>query len=399
MVKRERYTPSDVGPSPLDWDTPYLKDISSLITNGFVGTATPFYTEEEGITYLYGTNVRENKIDLTGVRKITLEFHQKQSKTELQTGDLLTVQSGHIGATAVVPPELSGSNCHALIVSRLYQSKVEPYFLSYYLNSHIGKARMRGLEVGSTILHINTKDLKKFRVSLPPLPEQKKIARILSTWDRGIETVERLIANSKAQKKALMQQLLTGKRRFPGFEVEWRNKRLGQLCTIKTGKKDVNEGNAAGKYPFFTCAKEPTFSDVFSFDTEALLIAGNGAIGTTHYINGKFEAYQRTYVISEFHGCSARFLYHHIRFFFARDVEREKQHGAMPYIKLGLLKNYKVQLPDVHEQAEIVKVLDKLEKDEICWNSNHNLLTSQKKALMQQLLTGKRRVKVDEVTA
>lgn len=80
----------------------------------------------------------------------------------------------------------------------------------------------------------------------------------------------------------------------------WQTKRLGDLCDIKTGKKDVNEGNPDGKYPFFTCAREHTYSDEYSFDTEALLVAGNGDVGHVSYYKGKFEAYQRTYVLSGF---------------------------------------------------------------------------------------------------
>ncbi|MCP9911640.1 restriction endonuclease subunit S [Cyanobium sp. BA20m-p-22] len=89
----------------------------------------------------------------------------------------------------------------------------------------------------------------------------------------------------------------------------WQTRNLGDLCRIRTGKKDVNEGNPEGEFPFFTCAAEHTFSDNYSFDTEALLIAGNGDVGKVSYYNGKFEAYQRTYVLSEFTEVSPQFLY------------------------------------------------------------------------------------------
>ena len=89
----------------------------------------------------------------------------------------------------------------------------------------------------------------------------------------------------------------------------WRTRNLGELCRIRTGKKDVNQGNPAGKFPFFTCAAEHTFSDSYSFDTEALLIAGNGDVGNVSYYKGKFEAYQRTYVLSDFAEVLPRFLY------------------------------------------------------------------------------------------
>ena len=210
-VLRERYTPTDIGPSPLHWGAPFLADVSSLITNGFVGTATPHYTDETGVRYLYGTNVRANRINLKGLRYVNHAFDEKESKTRLRAGDLLTVQSGHIGTTAVVPMELEGANCHALIVTRLDKAKIDPHFISQYLNSEIGIARMRGLEVGSTILHINTKDLKRFRIPLPPLPEQQKIASILLNSDREIEVLHCKVKLLVSQKKGLMQQLLTGK--------------------------------------------------------------------------------------------------------------------------------------------------------------------------------------------
>lgn len=130
-IKRERYTPNDVGPSPTEWYAPRLSEVSTLISNGFVGTATPFYTDDSGVPYLYGMNVRANKLDPKGIRYITQEFHDAQAKTALKDGDLLTVQSGHIGTTAVVPPEFEGANCHALIVTRLKKDKANPNFLSY----------------------------------------------------------------------------------------------------------------------------------------------------------------------------------------------------------------------------------------------------------------------------
>ncbi|MGB4345146.1 MAG: restriction endonuclease subunit S, partial [Burkholderiaceae bacterium] len=203
-VKREKYTPSDIGPTPSDWEDPYLKDVSIFISNGFVGTATPFYTGSSGVAYLYGTNVRENNVDLKNTRYITKEFHNRQKKTELRTGDLVTVQSGHIGTTAVIPLELEGANCHALIITRLDASIMNPEFLSEYLNSEIGKARLRGLYVGSSILHINTKDLKRFRVPLPNVKEQEKIIHILNAWNKAIDLVELFIQNSEKKKKAIL---------------------------------------------------------------------------------------------------------------------------------------------------------------------------------------------------
>jgi type I restriction enzyme S subunit len=138
----------------------------------------------------------------------------------------------------------------------------------------------------------------------------------------------------------------------------WEIKKLGDLCQIKTGKKDVNQGNPNGKYPFFTCAREHTFSDSFSFDTEALLIAGNGDVGNVSYFNGKFEAYQRTYVLSNFVTILPKFLFLILDGKLKSSMSNQKLGNTMPYIKLGMLTDFEIPLPPISEQQRIVAILD-----------------------------------------
>ena len=125
----------------------------------------------------------------------------------------------------------------------------------------------------------------------------------------------------------------------------WVTKNLGDLCRIRTGKKDVNEGNPDGEFPFFTCAAEHTFSDNYSFDTEALLIAGNGDLGKVSYYKGKFEAYQRTYVLSDFTEVSPRFLYLILDGKLKDTVSKQKLGNTMPYIKVGMLTDFQLPVP------------------------------------------------------
>lgn len=141
-------------------------------------------------------------------------------------------------------------------------------------------------------------------------------------------------------------------------DQEWPIVKLESVCKIKTGKKDVNQGNPSGKYPFFTCAKEHTYSDEYSFDTEAILIAGNGDVGATSYYKGKFEAYQRTYVLSDFKDVSARYLFFILSNSLKKNVSGQKQGNTMPYIKLGMLQNFELPLPPLEIQEQIVSELE-----------------------------------------
>jgi type I restriction enzyme S subunit len=159
----------------------------------------------------------------------------------------------------------------------------------------------------------------------------------------------------------------------------WETKKLSEVCLIKTGEKDVNQGNPTGKYPFFTCARRHTFSDTFSFDTEALLIAGNGDVGNVSYYNGKFEAYQRTYILYNFDYILPRYLFLILDGTLKSSMSNQKLGNTMPYIKLGMLKEFKIPLPPLLEQKQIVSILDKAFEaiDKAKDNAEQNLKNAQ----------------------
>lgn len=154
---------------------------------------------------------------------------------------------------------------------------------------------------------------------------------------------------------------LSGERYKAGNDYSsavWPMITLGSLCKIETGKRDANHGNPDGEYHFFTCAKDHSYIDTFAFDTEALLIAGNGDVGAIKYFKGKFDAYQRTYVLSEFKEVSAKYLYHVLSLNLKKDLDLLKQGNTMPYIKMGMLAEYLLPLPPLEEQERIVTELD-----------------------------------------
>lgn len=199
------------------------------------------------------------------------------------------------------------------------------------------------------------------------LPEA---TRLLRRWMTAPNAFEGNTALAQAVERARIGEggdfNLSGDRYLSAqsnYSGNWPTATLESICVISTGKKDVNQGNINGKYPFFTCAREHTYSDEFSFDAEALLIAGNGDVGHVRYFNGKFEAYQRTYVLHSFlEIVSAKFIFSMLQQGFKLHLERMSQGNTMPYIKKGMLAEYEIPLPPLEVQHQIVADIEGYQK-------------------------------------
>jgi len=182
-------------------------DLFPKIRNGFVGVATPYYVNY-GVKYLQGKNIKNGKIDATGLIFINQEFHQKKTNSILKTNDILMVQSGHVGECAVVTEDYDNANCHALLVLSPKSSKlINSKFVVYYFYSEIGKKKIALIKTGNTIEHILASDIKEVALLFPCLAEQTKIANFLSAIDQKIEVVAQQIEQAKTWKKGLLQQM------------------------------------------------------------------------------------------------------------------------------------------------------------------------------------------------
>lgn len=135
--------------------------------------------------------------------------------------------------------------------------------------------------------------------------------------------------------------------------------RIGDLTKIRTGKLDANASSEDGQYPFFTCSKEPLKISTYSYDCECVLVAGNGDLNVKYY-NGKFDAYQRTYIIED-NGKGKLYIPYLYYFMdgYVEELRKQSIGGVIKYIKLGNLTNALIELPDVETQKSIVKVLSK----------------------------------------
>ena len=173
-----------------DWEQRKLGDIYGSIGNAFVGTATPYYAEQ-GHFYLESNNVKDGQINHNSEIFINDEFYEKQKDKWLHTGDMVMVQSGHVGHAAVIPEELDNTAAHALIMFINPKEEIEPYFLNYEYQTDKAKKKIENITTGNTIKHILASDMQEFVVDVPKYEEQKVIAGYFCNLDHLITLHQR----------------------------------------------------------------------------------------------------------------------------------------------------------------------------------------------------------------
>ena len=271
----------------------------------------------------------------------------------------------------------------------------------FYLLRYVDLTRITG-DVGVPGLNREMAYMEPVRFPIA-LPEQKKIAHILSTVQRAIEAQERIIQTTTELKKALMNKLFTeGLRHEPQKQTEigpvpesWEVVPLGELVNFTTGKLNSNAAVEDGEYPFFTCSKETFWIDNYAFDTEAILLSGNNAqaIYSVKHYKGKFNAYQRTYVITV--NDTARISYRFLSQMLSRSPERLRVisiGSSTKYLTLGLLLNLPVAIPTYAGGVKIGDWLDTIDQKIQEHEAKRKTLQDLVRTLLHELMTAKTRV-------
>jgi type I restriction enzyme S subunit len=405
------------------WSKVLLEDIldpSRKITYGILKPDNPCDFPKLMIRtkdYTYGW------ITHNDVMKVSTALDAEYQRSRVKTGDIvLTVVGNNVGISAVVPKQFDGANISRAVARLAFQDSQSSEFHSQLLKSDWFNNFVYSQQTGGAQPVINLSVLKKLKFPCPPLPEQRKIANILGTWDKAINTTERLIDNSKQQKKALMQQLLIGKKRLlddsgKPFEGEWEEVTIGSTSKCFSGgtPSRSKEEYYGGDIPWITSGKlnDRFVTSVKEYISElglknssakvvkngSLLIAMYGATAgkvAVNKLNGA-TVNQAVLALEPNKHCHNLFLFY---LFEAEMVKALKLvQGGQPNLSAAIIKGIKIKLPSLTEQRKIAVILTNAEKEVELFEQQCAHLKQEKKALMQQLLTGKRRVKVDNTEA
>ena len=222
------------------WECDRLKNIFRTIRNAYVGTVTPYYVEK-GHFYLESNNVKNGKINYNSQIFINDEFYEKQRDKWLKTNDIVMVQSGHVGHTAVIPKEINNTAAHALIVFTDYKKKVNPHFLNYQFQSSSKKKELDLISTGNTIKHILASEMKSFKMDFPTAEEQSAIGSLFCTLDDLLTSYKDNLANYQSLKAVMLSKMFpkagqtVPEIRLDGFKGEWEVKKLENVLEFYAG--------------------------------------------------------------------------------------------------------------------------------------------------------------------
>lgn len=215
-----KFKDSPLGRIPVEWEVRPSIAICRQIVVGIVIRPVQYY-KPDGIPVLRSANVRENCIDPSNLVYMSAKDNEALAKSQLFTGDLVTVRTGYPGTTAVVSAEFNGCNCVDVVISRPEHGKVRSSFLSIWINSDLGKRQVLEGQGGLAQQHFNVGAMKSLLVKLPGLPEQQRIEESLKAQRSVDDHLHGVLAKCCALKTALMQDLLTGRKRVtPLLELE-----------------------------------------------------------------------------------------------------------------------------------------------------------------------------------
>lgn len=357
--------------------------------------------------YLGNRNVRWVGFKTENLNEMYFSDREKE-KFALLHGDILMCEGGEVGRCSIWNDSYENVYYQKALHRLRGKGSISPYYFQQYMQLVSGSKLLEDFTSRTSIAHLTREKLLELPVKCPPLPEQRKIAKILQTWDRAIATTEKLIDASKQQKKALMQQLLTGKKRFAGFEGEWERYALRDIVSVSSKNYDPKSGSEN-----FTCIELEHLPQgggkLLGSASSQELASAKSRFSSGDVLFGKLRPYLRKFYMPKFDGvCSTEiwvlqgnskivnsYLYYFVQTEMFLNEANKSTGSRMPRADWNSVSEMIVRLPTIEEQIKISKILSILDIEIDSLIGQLANLKHEKKALMQQLLTGKRRVKVD----
>ena len=335
--------------------------------------------------YLGNSNVRWGTFDLENLK--TMHFSEKEiNKFSLQKNDILMCEGGEVGRCAIWENESREIYYQKALHRLRSKGKILPRYFYHYIAFIAGTKLLDDQTTKTSIAHLTREKLSALKIPVPPLEEQIQIAETLSTWDNAIQTTEKLLENSRRQKKALMQRLLGDEKR-----KNWKKVLVSEICNIGRGrvisKKEIEENQ--GIYPVYSSQTSDNgimgYLNSFDFNGEYVTWTTDGVnAGTVFYRNGKFNCTNVCGVLSsKIAELDLKFL----AYILSTETYKYVSHTlANPKLMNGIMGSIELELPVIEKQQKIAEIISTADQEIETLQRKLECLKLEKGALMQRLL-------------
>ncbi|MDA3885117.1 MAG: restriction endonuclease subunit S [Candidatus Delongbacteria bacterium] len=396
------------------WKTSKLKNYTIKIGSGVTPRGGSAVYKKSGIPLIRSQNVLHNRLELNDVAYIDEKQHEKMKGSKVYPNDvLLNITGASIGRCCVVPLDIDQANVNQHVCIIRLNDKFNPNFLSSYLNSWYGQKQITSYQSGGSREGLNFVQIGNLLVPNLKQQEQKAIADILSTWDSAIEKTEKLIVKKEKIFKWLLDELITKKAKKEG----WKEVKLGDVCEMNSGGTpksfvqeyydgdilwiSISDMTSSGMYIKDTQRKLTQLgienSSAKIFPSYTVFFAMYASIGEVCISQLPASSSQAILGIIPNNDVTNHYLYYYL-ISIKDKIKRQGQIGTQSNINAQMVKKFKIPLPDIEIQNIIVLALNYAKIEIKNMNQILEKYQSQKRGLIQKLLTGKWRVKVNAVT-
>jgi type I restriction enzyme S subunit len=395
MVVPKGYKQTVVGIIPEDWKCIAVNDVLEEISMGPFGsdiTVSNFI--KSGVPVLNGNNISSVKLKDVYKNFVTLAKAKSLKKAIASRGDIIVTHRGTLGQISYIPND---SVFEKYVISqsqfrlKLKKERIFPhFFVAYFLSNNGQKHLLEGK--GHTGVPALAQPTTKFRKLFFPCPsnmEQKAIAAVLSDIDELVRSIEKLIARKKDIKLGTMQELLTGKRRLPGFSRKWIYKKAGDFLQVCHGKSQHDIQTINGKYPILASGGEIGRTNIFLYDEESVLIGRKGTIDKPQYVNMPFWTIDTLFYTKIFNNYSGKFIFY---LFSLVDWIMYNEASGVPSLNSKTIENIEFLIPEYEEQVTVASILSDMDVEIEALEQKLAKYKDIKQGMMQELLTGRIRL-------
>ena len=357
----------------------------------YFGAGTPFLTFSTVFNHYFIPDVLSDFVQAT---------KKEQDSYSILRGDVFVTRTSEttheLGMSCVALKDYPHATYNGFTkrMRPIQHDRVLPEYIGYYMRVSSFRNKFQAFSTMTTRASLRNEDLLSLTVLLPDLKTQHRIAGILSAYDNLIDNNRRQIALLEEAAQRLYREWFVDLR-FPGYENTkivdgvpegWEKKSLSEVAPIITGKRDANFGTAGGKYPFFTCSQTPIKASSYSFDCDAVILAGNGDFNVKLY-RGQFEAYQRTYVFSPFESSNLYLLYYAVK-----DSMCQLFQGAsgstIKFLTKRMLEEIMVYIPDENIRRVFTRICASYQRKIEVLKEQINTLSEARDRLLPKLMSG-----------